>query len=113
MILLIGSTNGVGEGTQTVTSNKPKFRVLALAEPGGHHIAFTKPAKPWLNRCAQDEGFEIDVITSVEDVTASLLAKYKVILQLDFVPYGWKPEAMAAFKSFVEEGKGGWVGLHH
>jgi type 1 glutamine amidotransferase len=32
---------------------------------------------------------------------------------LDFVPYGWKPEAMAAFKDYIERGRGGWVGLHH
>ena len=32
---------------------------------------------------------------------------------MDFVPYGWKPEAKAAFKAYIEEGQGGWVGLHH
>lgn len=42
-----------------------------------------------------------------------MLARYKLVLQLDFTPYGWKPEAMAAFKSYIEQGKGGWVGLHH
>jgi len=36
-----------------------------------------------------------------------------VVLQLDFVPYGWKPEAKTAFKAYIEEGQGGWVGLHH
>ena len=28
-----------------------RFKVLALAEAGGHHIEFTKAAKPWLRKC--------------------------------------------------------------
>src|SRR4029450_4910708 len=40
------------------------------------------------------------------------LTNYQLILQLDFVPYGWSPQAMAAFKSYIERGRGAWVGLH-
>jgi len=91
----------------------PKFRVLALAEAGGHHLAFTKAARPWFKRCGEENGFEVDYIADTTPITDSFLAKYQLVLQLDFVPYGWKPEAMAAFKSYIEQGKGGWVGLHH
>ena len=90
-----------------------RFKVLALAESGGHHIEFTRAARPWLNKLAEEHHFAVDYITNTAPVTAEFLAKYRLVLQLDFVPYGWKPEAMAAFKTYIEEGRGGWVGLHH
>ncbi|MFO1502143.1 MAG: ThuA domain-containing protein, partial [Verrucomicrobiota bacterium] len=90
-----------------------KFRVLALAEAGGHHTAFTAAAKPWLDRCGQAAGFEVDYLQDTKPITESLLAQYRVVLQLDYVPYGWTPEAKAAFQAYIEQGKGGWVGLHH
>jgi len=95
------------------TVSAPKFRVLALAEAGGHHVEFTKAAKPWLKKCGEENGFEVDYITNTTQMTEAFLATYRLVLQLDFVPYGWTPEAMAAFKSYIEEGRGGWVGLHH
>jgi uncharacterized protein len=95
------------------TASTPKFRVLALAESGGHHIEFTKAAKPWLKKCGDENGFEVDYLSDTSTITQALLAKYQLVLQLDFVPYGWKPEAMAAFKAYIDEGHGGWVGLHH
>ena len=106
-------SDGHAQPTQAPSAAKPKFRVLALAEPGGHHIAFTKAARPWLKTCGEENGFEVDYITNTAPVSEALLARYKLVLQLDFTPYGWKPEAMAAFRSYIEQGKGGWVGLHH
>jgi len=99
--------------TQPGTNSAPKFKVLALAESGGHHIAFTKAAKPWLKKCGEENGFEVDYITNTTPITEGFLGKYRLMLQLDFVPYGWKPEAMTAFKAYIEQGRGGWVGLHH
>jgi hypothetical protein len=95
------------------SSSLPRFRVLALAESGGHHIKFTEAARPWLKKCGEENGFAVDYITNTAPITAAFLARYQVFLQLDFTPYGWKPEAMAAFRSYIEQGKGGWVGLHH
>lgn len=94
-------------------SSPTKFKVLALAEPGGHHIAFTQVARPWLAKCGQENAFEVHYITNTASITKAFLAKYDLVLQLDFVPYGWTPEAMSAFKAYIEEGRGGWVGLHH
>jgi type 1 glutamine amidotransferase len=94
-------------------TNSTRFRVLALAESGGHHIAFTQAARPWLKQCGEQNGFEVDYLNDTAPMDEAFLAKYRLVLQLDFVPYGWKPEAMAAFKAYIEQGKGGWVGLHH
>jgi type 1 glutamine amidotransferase len=95
------------------SASAPRFKVLALAETGGHHVAFTAAAKPWLRQCGEENGFEVDYITDTSSITEASLTKYPLVLQLDFVPYGWKPEAMAAFKAYIDEGRGGWVGLHH
>ena len=92
---------------------RARFKVLALAESGGHHIEFTRAATPWLNKLGEENDFEVDYITNTAPIMGDFLAKYRVVLQLDFVPYGWNPDAMAAFKAYIEEGRGGWVGLHH
>jgi len=114
LVVVLGSGYvSFGAPPASVAPAAPKFRVLALAETGGHHIAFTRAARPWLDQCGKENGFEVDFITNTAVITESSLARYRVLLQLDFVPYGWKPEAMAAFKSYIEQGKGGWVGLHH
>ena len=41
------------------------------------------------------------------------LSEYKVFIQLDYPPYSWPEKAMAAFVKYIEEGRGGWIGLHH
>jgi hypothetical protein len=104
---------GSAESATLPSAAQPGFRVLALEERGGHHLAFTEAAKVWLKRCGEENGFAVDYITNTAPITEGFLARYALVLQLDFVPYGWTPEAQAAFKSFIEQGKGGWVGLHH
>jgi type 1 glutamine amidotransferase len=115
LLLLTLLTIGVvpSRSGETASLAKPKFRVLALAEAGGHHIAFTRAARPWLAQRGAEDGFEVDYIQTTAPINEAFLAKYKVFLQLDFPPYAWTPEAMAAFQSYIEQGKGGWVGLHH
>lgn len=95
------------------TSKKSKFKVLVLYENGGHHLAFTTAAKPWLNKLAVDNSFTIDYIESTKTINEALLKKYKVFIQLDYPPYTWSEESMKAFQKYMNDGKGGWVGLHH
>jgi endoglucanase len=104
-----GSETSTGPGS----ASHQHFKVLALAETGGHHVAFTVAAKPWLNKCGEENGFDVDYISDTSSITETSLARYQLVLQLDYVPYGWKPEAMSAFKAYIEQGRGGWVGLHH
>lgn len=92
---------------------KPRFRVLALYENGGHHLAYSQRAKVWLDQLAADSNFKIDYITRPDTITEKYLSAYSLIIQLDYAPYAWKPEAMAAFQKYIEEGKGGWIGMHH
>ena len=91
----------------------PRFRVLALYENGGHHLEYSKRAKIWLDQLAADSNFRIDYITRPDTMTEKYLSDYALIIQLDHAPYAWKPEAMAAFTKYIEEGRGGWIGMHH
>jgi type 1 glutamine amidotransferase len=94
-------------------SAAPRFRVLALYENGGHHVAFSARARVWLDQLAADSNFRVDYITNTDSIDETFLARYQVFLQLDYAPYAWKPAAVAAFQRYISLGTGGWIGLHH
>jgi len=91
----------------------PNFAVLAIAEKGGLHQPFVDAAKVWLEREALADGFAIDYIEDTNRIDEAFLAKYRVFLQLNYPPYRWEPTAMDAFRKYIEEGRGGWIGFHH
>ena len=91
----------------------PRFRALALYENGGNHIAFSRRAKLWLDQLAADSNFAIDYIQNTDSIDESFLGRYQLFIQLDYAPYAWKDKAVAAFKQYIEEGRGGWIGFHH
>lgn len=96
------------------SSKQPvRFRMLVLAENGGHHIEFTKAAKPWLNNLATDSNFAVDYIVNPNDIDSAYLSHYNLFLQLDYAPYGWPDKATKAIQNYIEKGSGGWIGLHH
>jgi len=105
IVILVGQVLAQGK--------KPKFRALALSESGGHHIAYSKAAKVWLDELAKTEQFAIAYIENTDQINDKFLAKYQLFIQLDFVPYAWKPEAVHAFEKYITQGKGGWIGFHH
>lgn len=94
-------------------SVNPSFRVLALYENGGHHLAYSKAARPWLDKLAADSNFAIEYINNTNLIDDDYLARFQVFLQLDYPPYTWPDKAVKAFERYIEMGKGGWVGFHH
>lgn len=90
-----------------------KRKVLVLNEGGGQHGPFTAKAMEWLRKYAAEKGFAVTEIRDARPVTAAFLDGYDAVVQLDFPPYTWPAEAEAAFESYIDEGKGGWVGFHH
>ncbi len=92
---------------------RPKFRVVALAEPGGIHLPFVEAAKVWLQKQAEENYFAIDYIQNTDSIDEAYLARHQLFIQLNYPPYGWKPNAAEAFKKYIEEGRGGWIGFHH
>jgi type 1 glutamine amidotransferase len=97
----------------SATIAQPRFRALVLFENGGHHLAFTNRAQPWLNQLAADSNFIIRYIQNTDSINDTFLSRFEVFIQLDYPPYGWKADAMTAFMNYMEKGKGGWIGLHH
>lgn len=91
----------------------PKFQVLALYENGGHHVAYTKTARVWLDKLAADSSFRIDYIQNTDNIDSTFLSQYNLFIQLDYPPYGWKDKATSAFKDYITKGRGGWIGFHH
>lgn len=90
-----------------------EFKALILTERGGDHEGFVVAALDWLTAYAEEKNFEINVINHAGDITGPLLSQYKLIIQLNYPPYTWDEEAMAAFIEYIEEGRGGWIGFHH
>jgi len=94
-------------------NHKPKFRVVVLAEAGGIHRPFVDAAIAWLQSESAKENFAVDYIETTAPINQEFLAKYKLFIQLNYPPYGWTPAAVDAFKKYIEEGRGGWIGFHH
>jgi type 1 glutamine amidotransferase len=92
---------------------KPPFRVVAMAEAGGIHAPFVAAAKAWLAEEAAGNNFTIDYIENAEPINDKFLSHYQLFIQLDYPPYRWSDTAKAAFRKYITEGKGGWIGFHH
>src|SRR5579872_7136097 len=90
-----------------------RWRVLVLYENGGHHIAYSRRARRWLDHLAANDGFDVDYIQNTHTLDDALLSRYALFIQLDYPPYGWNPQASAAFERYISEGRGGWIGFHH
>src|SRR3569833_1266653 len=88
-------------------------RILSLHENGGHHVQFSSRAKVWLDDFAARHDLTVDYRTDTAGIDQGVLDGYALVLQLDFPPYGWAPEAASAFERYIDEGRGAWVGLHH
>lgn len=93
--------------------HEPKFRVIALAEPGGIHLPFVEAAKVWLQKQSGDHDFAVDYIQNTDPIDDAYLSQHQLFIQLNYPPYGWTTKAGEAFKKYIEEGRGGWIGFHH
>jgi type 1 glutamine amidotransferase len=94
-------------------SDTNRFHALILAERGDQHEAFVAAALKWLKTTATNDNFTIDVFENPDKFTKPFLAKYQLIIQLNYPPYRWSDESKVAFQDYIEQGRGGWVGFHH
>lgn len=104
-------------GCQTKTSkiaesNKP-FQVLILTERGGQHGPFTDAGLNWLEEESKALNIQLTEINNTDSINDTYLSRFALIIQLDYPPYAWTPEAEKAFIRYIDEGFGGWVGFHH
>jgi type 1 glutamine amidotransferase len=91
----------------------PAFHMLVLTERGGIHEGFVASALIWLENFSRENNFDFAVINKADSLTDAFLSGYQLILQLNYPPYMWSDSSKAAFIRYMEEGRGGWVGLHH
>lgn len=113
MVLTLLAAAGF-DGPRTPQCATPRnFRVVVLAENGGHHIQFSIAAKKWLNQLAGDSSFTIDYLQRPDSIDEALLSRYQLFIQLDYPPYGWSEKSGRAFQQYIEQGRGGWIGFHH
>ena len=103
-----GTAGGGGSGGGDVLPKK--INVLAIAEYDTNHGPFVEAAKPWL---ATLTDLTITYVENPNSITEEMLADYGLVLQLNYPPFAWDDAPKAAFEKYIDEGKGGWVGLHH
>jgi type 1 glutamine amidotransferase len=94
-------------------AQQPAVKILALAENGGHHIAYSNRAKKWIDSFAVEANFSVSYISDTKPINSSFLAQFQLFIQLDYPPYGWTDTAAAAFTNAIEQGSIGWLGFHH
>jgi uncharacterized protein len=104
-----GGGSGGGSGAPT-TINVLAIGELMVGDGPEIHAPFVEAAKIWL---ATETDLVVTHIESPSTLTDELLAGYDLVLQLNYTPWRWNATAQAAFEKYMEEGKGGWVGLHH
>jgi type 1 glutamine amidotransferase len=103
----------LGSASASMSQDRPRFKVVALAEAGGIHRPFVDAAKVWLHKLAEENAFSVDYIENTDKINDEFLSHYQLFIQLNYPPYGWTPTAVAAFTKYIEEGRGGWIGFHH
>ena len=112
-IVALCTALAIGSGALTAQNAPAKFRVIAIAEPGGLHKPFVDAAKVWLEQEAVADGFTVDYIENTDKIDEAFLSQYQLFIQLNYPPYAWTPTAAEAFEQYIEQGKGGWIGFHH
>ena len=110
--LLICTSCGSKDSGKKAEEQKPK-KVLVLTERGGQHGGFTDAGLKWIEEQSKELNFEFTEINNTRPINEEYLSQFKLIIQLDFVPYTWSEEAQNAFVKYIDEGRGNWIGFHH
>lgn len=101
---------GIGLSAKTQSAEP---RLLVLTERGGQHEAFVSAALRWLADYAKQHRWQVDVVGDTRTINDTTLARYKVLLQLDYPPYNWTDAAQQAMEHAMRDGTMGWIGFHH
>ncbi|MCE1198143.1 MAG: ThuA domain-containing protein [Marinilabiliales bacterium] len=91
----------------------PQRTVLVLTEEGGQHKPFVEAAMDWLGSFCGEHDLQMKVLHHASDEEMGNLDGVSLIIQLNYPPYMWGPKAMKSFESYIDQGKGGWIGFHH
>jgi hypothetical protein len=89
----------------------PKFKVIAFytARNDKAHISFVHEANQWFPKMAAKYNFSYDSTRNWNNLNATFLSHYQVVIFLDTRPDDTAQRA--AFQKYMEGG-GGWMGFH-
>jgi len=98
-------------GVLTAQHAKPKFKVIAFytARQDAAHISFVHEANRWFPAMAAQYDFRYDSTNDWNNLNASFLSNYQVVIFLDTRPE--VPAQREAFKNYMDNG-GAWMGFH-
>ena len=98
-------------GTPARTLATPAFKVLAFYNGtwDAAHIDFVKEANRWFPQAATQYGFSYTSTTDWNQLNATTLAQYQVVMFLDDGPQS--AAQRSAFQQYMQGG-GGWMGFH-
>ena len=97
----------------SVVVNARQQNVLVLAELGGQHGEFTQTGLNWLHQQAETLDFGMTVVHNCQELKAGDIAKYDLVVQLNYPPYMWSEASMKEFEQAIDSGTVAWVGFHH
>ncbi|MDC0707035.1 ThuA domain-containing protein [Stigmatella sp. ncwal1] len=109
--LLLASSPAAGRVETETRAAAPSFKVLAFYNGtwDAAHIDFVKEANRWFPQLAAQNGFSYTSTNDWNQLNASNLAQYQVVLFLDDLPQ--TSAQRAAFQQYMQGG-GGWMGFH-
>jgi len=92
-------------------SIKPKFKVIAFytGKNDQAHISYVHEANKWFPKMGLKYDFNYDSTSNWNNLNATFLLKYQVVLFLDTRPE--KPAQRKAFEDYMNKG-GAWMGFH-
>ncbi|MBO9203342.1 MULTISPECIES: carbohydrate-binding protein [Niastella] len=95
----------------SATAQTPRFKVIAFYNGtwDAAHINFVHEANPWFTNLAAQNGFSYESTNNWNNLNATFLKNYQVVLFLDDAPTG--AAQRAAFQQYMDNG-GGWMGFH-
>lgn len=88
-----------------------RIKVLVVASADPDHDAMINASKPFFEKLAADQQFDLDFTRDSKLVNEGNLAKYQVFIQLHLAPFDMTQEQQFALQQFISKGKG-WIGLH-
>jgi len=95
----------------TAMAQRPAFNALVVVSKAKDHIRMMSCAKPFLEKIAAENHFEVEVTDDSSRINTANLTQYKVFVMLQLAPFDMSYAQQDALQKFVEQGNG-WVGIH-
>ena len=111
-LLSFNSMSVLGQTARKCSAKAPRS-VLVMAEEGTGHQGFVDAATKWLNSVADSLNLKLTYVTDMKTMKAGEMRRYQAIIQLNYPPYAWSDAAAKDFQRYIDEGQGGYIGLHH